>query len=507
MPRGEDYAGFSVWLANQAPKDVLAKDDKYKEWLTNGLVASMDNGKTHYEAFFADVLKKFTDNVNVKTTLNQTLLDFINDTNTADHMAFDADLLANLTSPQKPDYLWFFQWQSQEFKTESITVGGKTFGYSGKLEIQSPQSMIVSLKMKDGQEQIHKSWTPVGLVRELLRSPDIEPPHVRFHAGLSIAKSIVKLARANGISLRSALTPGMLDTLPIGVRNTLTTPPAENPMVEIEERDGKLVAKVFNLNLTTRRKENEYKMFDEQDFIATQSVRDLRQGVESLLSLTGHVLNDTYTSYREASRGGRLRKALLSKHRYGGLMNFWKTISFEGESITIWGKTVNLDCKNGLFTFTGPDLKKPISGRNLGQLLIKNPALRGIELKALHIANEKMIETYQEKLQKKNRLKNYGVIDEVNHRVYILDKDGNLWYVDNTSQDFVSRWRQYSSGHSYGRIKDSDMPIGFRIMKKWKDVVDKESYDDFLRNETVVGPMVRAMSRTYRAVTTWAPWD
>lgn len=79
--------------------------------------------------------------------------------------------------------------------------------------------------------------------------------------------------------------------------------------------------------------------------------------------------------------------------------------------------------------------------------------------------------------------------------------------MENTSQDFASRWRQYNSGHSYGRIKDDDMPTGFRVMKKGKNIVDKETYNDFLRNEALVGPMVRAMSRTYRAVTTWAPWD
>ena len=135
----------------------------------------------------------------------------------------------------------------------------------------------MSLKMKDGQEQIHKAGSPVALVRTLLRCPDIEPPHARFHAGLSVIKSVTKLARSNGISLRTALTPDMLDTLPIGIRTTLTTPPAQNPMVEIEEVNGKLVAKVFNLNLVTKRKDNEYKMFDEQEFVATQSVRDLRQ--------------------------------------------------------------------------------------------------------------------------------------------------------------------------------------------------------------------------------------
>lgn len=184
----------------------------------------------------------------------------------------------------------------------------------------------MSLKMKDGAEQIYQSGTPVSLIRALLRSPDIEPPHARFHAGLSVIKSVTKLARANGISLRSALTPTMLDALPVNVRTTLIA--GDNPMVEIEEVNGKLIAKVFNLNLTTKRKENEYKMFDEQDFVATQSVRDLRQGVESLLALTNHVLNDTYTGYREASRMSGLQKALLGKHRYGGLMNFWKTVSF-----------------------------------------------------------------------------------------------------------------------------------------------------------------------------------
>lgn len=129
--------------------------------------------------------------------------------------------------------------------------------------------------MKDGQEQFYQGGNPVSLVRTLLNSVDIEPPHARFHAGLSVVKSVTKLARDNGISLRTALTPEMLDTLPMSIRTTLEN--GENPMVEVVEENGKLVAKVFNLNLTTRRKENEYKMFDEQDFVATQSVRDLRQ--------------------------------------------------------------------------------------------------------------------------------------------------------------------------------------------------------------------------------------
>lgn len=86
MPNAEDYNGFKVWLANQAPKDVINDEEKYRQWLRNGLVASLDNGKTHYEDFFADVAKQFTDDLNVKTTLNKTLLDFINDTNEADHV-------------------------------------------------------------------------------------------------------------------------------------------------------------------------------------------------------------------------------------------------------------------------------------------------------------------------------------------------------------------------------------------------------------------------------------
>lgn len=81
----------------------------------------------------------------------------------------------------------------------------------------------------------------------------------------------------------------------------------------------------------------------------------------------------------------------------------------------------------------------------MGDLLAYNPALRGIELKALHVANEKMVNTYQDKLKKSDRLRNYGVIDEANHRVYILDKAGNLGYVENTSQDFAKRWRQFTS--------------------------------------------------------------
>lgn len=524
MPHAEDYNGFKVWLANQAPKDVLADPDKYREWIRNGLVASLDNGKTHYESFFADVLKQFTDNVNVKTTLNKTLLDFINDTNEADHVWFEADLAAtlNATEPETTytkkryqklafwtrgepqNYLSFFSGQSHEFKTESITAGWKTFSYSGKLDIHGAQSMSMSLKMKDGQEQFYQGGNPVSLVRTLLNSVDIEPPHARFHAGLSVVKSVTKLARDNGISLRTALTPEMLDTLPMSIRTTLEN--GENPMVEVVEENGKLVAKVFNLNLTTRRKENEYKMFDEQDFVATQSVRDLRQWVQSLLALTNQTMNNVYSQYREGRFRSWLRPGLLRKPRYGGLRNMYKKLSFDSESISVWGKSFTLTCKNGLFTFSGGDLKKPIEGRNLGDLLAYNPALRGVELKAMHVANEKMLAMYQDKLEKQERHFNYGVIDEENHRVYIYDKHGNLWYLETHDQEFESRRWQYSSGHRYGRIADEHMPTGFRVMKKWKNVVDTESYENFLRNETLVGSMVRSMSRTHRALMTWAPW-
>lgn len=125
-----------------------------------------------------------------------------------------------------------------------------------------------------------------------------------------------------------------------------------------------------------------------------------------------------------------------------------------------------MDCKDGLFTFSGGDLKKPVKGRNLGDLLAYNPALRGVELKAIRVANEKMLAMYQEKLKKQERHHNYGVIDEENHRVYIYDKNGNLGYLETNDQTFVQRRRQYTSGHRYGRIADENMPTGFRVMKR-----------------------------------------
>ena len=92
MPNEEDYDTFRGWLSNQTPKDVLTDADKYRQRLRNGLVASLDDGETHYTSYFNDVLKKFTDDAGVQTTLNKTLLEFINDTNNADHVDFDTRL-------------------------------------------------------------------------------------------------------------------------------------------------------------------------------------------------------------------------------------------------------------------------------------------------------------------------------------------------------------------------------------------------------------------------------
>ena len=524
MPNEEDYESFRVWLINQWPKDILTDMDKYRDRLRNGLVANLENGETHYVSYFNDILKQFTDDTNVKTLLNRTLLDFVNDTNTADHRGFAADLVANLnaTTPetnyikkryQRPmrwkegeaqNYLSFFQGQSQDFKAESITAGWQTFSYSGKLDIHGAQSMSLSLKMKGGNEQTYTGWNPVSLVQTLLDRPEINPPHARFHAGLSVVKSVTKLARDNGISMHTAMTDEMMDALPMHIRNFIST--HDNPMVEIEEIGGKIVARAYNLNLVTRERENEYKLFDESDFTASQSVRDLRQWVEWLLAVTNQTMNNVYRQYNQARYRSWLRPALAKKRKYGGLRNLWKTLSFDGESVSVWGKSFTLDCKKWVFSFSWGGLKKPIEGRNLGDLLAYNPALRGIELKALHVANEKMMAMYQDKLNKQNRSFNYGVLDEANHRVYILDKNGNLWYTETNNQEFESRWRQYTSGHRYGRIADDNMPTGFRVMKRGNTVTDKESYDNFLRNEMLVGSMVRSMSRTHRALATWAPW-
>ena len=88
-------------------------------------------------------------------------------------------------------------------------------------------------------------------------------------------KSVTKLARDNGISMHTAMTDEMMDALPMHIRNVIST--HDNPMVEIEEVGGKIIARAYNLNLVTRERENEYKLFDEADFTASQSVRDLRQ--------------------------------------------------------------------------------------------------------------------------------------------------------------------------------------------------------------------------------------
>ena len=133
----------------------------------------------------------------------------------------------------------------------------------------------MSLTMKDGKKQVFTAGNPGALVRNLLTNPEIEPPHARFHAGLSVAKSVVKIMRGMGISLRTAITPEMMDTIPAYARAAIER--NDNPMLEITEEGGKLVAKVFNLDLDTYRKENEEKLFDEQEFVASQSVRDLRQ--------------------------------------------------------------------------------------------------------------------------------------------------------------------------------------------------------------------------------------
>lgn len=177
-------------------------------------------------------------------------------------------------------------------------------------------------------------------------------------------------------------------------------------------------------------------------------------------------MNSVYSQYREARFSSGLRPGLLHKPRYGGLRNGYKKLSFTGESISVGGKSFTLDCKDGLFTFSGGDLKKPVKGRNFGDLLAYNPALRGVELRAIRVANEKMLAMYQEKLKKQERHHNYGVIDEENHRVYIYDKNGNLGYYESNDQTFVQRWRQYTSGHRYGRIADENMPTGFRVMKR-----------------------------------------
>ncbi len=73
-----------------------------------------------------------------------------------------------------------------------------------------------------------------------------------------------------------------------------------------------------------------------------------------------------------------------------------------------------------------PDSDKPIIGKNLIKMLDKNPALHGVEIQIIRIANQQQVQMYREKLAKRRKVYNYGAYDKMSDKMFVLDKDGDV---------------------------------------------------------------------------------
>lgn len=134
---------------------------------------------------------------------------------------------------------------------------------------------------------------------------------------------------------------------------------------------------------------------------------------------------------------------------------------------------------------TLPGREEPVTDANLGRLL-NRPELRGAELAIIRAVNQGLLTMYRNKPAIASR--NYGVRDERNGRVYIIDEQGDIGMVEHDASVRFARQRRRNRRTPYGRV--TVMPLGMRLLNETEK-------SNFLQNPYLVGLMTRAMNRDF----------
>lgn len=517
----EDFVDRITDDKHESNKPEYIKDaNAYRNYLHNNLEEQI---KKFFEKRFDDVFMKDQDANNLlKTHLTEHLTDIERqkkDNNVHKKILGDIDDVDRMENRRRHavdiwgrtygigrrdvNYLRFFAGQDSNVNVKdqivNITTNDKPedlnnpepVKYDMNMEVSGKQQILVNVKIDKQKEIKLKAGDPASMVKRILQCEDIQHGKVRAHVVYNVIKWFIQASKKKDISL-TYRDPGTGDMMVIKM---------DGDNIVLEQQDNQK-----NYGGTYRR--NTTVLFDHKYFESTNTFdskigdenRRLRIGIDKLMGHFNFAMNELHYQYRQATERRRLgfrrwamrmtlpTSIFLSPIKK--LFNFRTTTKFDfSTTVQSNGKSISVEFIKNKFTLNMDGLKKPVSSRTLGRLLRHREGwvriFDGMERDICGKINEEMVKKMRENT--KIARTNFWVKDYITGRVYILDSDGQIWYLSaeqaSENQNMIRKGRL--SGKDYGIVNNP--PAG-------RTMCDESETREVMKNPFLMGRFIKTMN-------------
>lgn len=493
-------------------KDQASSQDKCKEFIESALEKEMSK-----ESEFKKICARFTeflDEIEENKTDNDMNERMDNEFFNKRWVRKKLKMKRWPWSPFRPrdvNYMRFFNWSSKSLKDQTVNIYTREwhrekwekqpFKYDLDMSITWTNNIELKIKLDWKKEPLYfKSGQPWTLARRILRDNEIPYWKARAHICFNIYRAMVEIAKENHMSLkyRDAWKLKEIDF----VDGNLVIKERNEIWYKSDKPEEKFTQKVF---LWVNDFEREWDVDD---------IWVLRRWIEGLGVHFNKAMNTLHRKYRKWVER-RFVWLLHSRNRFRlpvsartspikKLLNC-KTVSNFDFSTTVNSKweAIAIDFARNKFTINMNWLKKPISGRDLWKLLNhrewKIRVFDGMERDIAEWVYIALISKLRE--NSKIARTNFWFVDDVTWRLYVLDKDGDFWYIPKKDRKGVfghpMRWFVWwliPGIKKFWALKERKLST-----IKWYRKLDPETNADeiheILKNPFLMQRLVRAMNR------------
>jgi hypothetical protein len=515
------FLQWITWEKHESNKPEFTKNAiAYRDYIHNNLEEQL---KKYFEWRFDEVFSKNADgNTYLKTQLTNYLTDIEHqktDNNVHQNILGDIDDVDRMENRRKHtidvwgrtygiwrrdvNYLRFFAGKDSNIEIKNQTVNIATNNrpedlnnsepvkYDMNMEISGKQQIGVNIKIDKQKEIKLKAGDPAAMVRTILQCEAIQHGKVRAHIVYNVIKWFIQASKKKDISL-TYRDPGTGDMMVIKM---------DGDNIVLEQQDNQT-----NYGGTHRRNTTilfDYKYFENSNsFDATRGNenRRLRIGIDRLMGHFNFAMNELHYQYRQATerrwlglRRWTTRMTLPSSFFLSPIkkiINLRTTTKFDfSTTAQSNGKSISIQCIKNKFTLNMDGLKKPVSSRTFGKLLRHREwwvrIFDGMERDICGKIYEELIKKMRENT--KIARTNFWVKDCITGRTYILDSDGQLWYI--TAEQAASDQNMIRKGRlskrEYGIINNP--PAG-------RTMCDESETREVMKNPFLMGRLIKTMN-------------
>lgn len=363
--------------------------------------------------------------------------------------------------------------------------------YDMHMEVSGKQQILVNIKIDKQKEIKLKAGDRTAMVKTILKCEAIQHGKVRAHVVYNLVKWFIQTCKKKDISL-TYRDPWTGDMMIIKM---------DGDNIVLEQQDNQA-----NHGGTYRR--NTTVLFDHQYFENTNTFdstrgnenRRLRVGIDKLMGHFNFAMNELHYQYRQASerkwmglRRWETRMTLPTSFFLSPIkkiLNIGKTTNFDfSTTVQSNGKNISVEFVKNKFTFNMDGLKKPISSRTLGKLLRYRVWWVRIFDGMERDISGKIYEEVVKKMRENTKVArtNFWVKDYITGRTYILDSDGQIWYLsaEQAAEDQNMIRKGRLNGREYGVVNNP--PAG-------RTMCDESETREVMKNPFLMGRLIKTMN-------------